>query len=136
MRWPRRTVMIGISAAVAAIGLVAAIIAALLPGPDPPVNPQGRLRKFPASCCPHSPASRCRRSARGRGRVGGDRACLGAQQGTGGVMCTRPGSNVVGWGYGLTRQVSMAWALPPGRSITRAWGPAVPVRRGRCAVES
>ena len=39
MRWPRRNVMIGVSAAVAAIGLVAAIIAVLLPGPGTPVRP-------------------------------------------------------------------------------------------------
>jgi DUF3048 family protein len=39
MRWPRRNVMIGASAAVAAIGLVAAIIAVLLPGPAAPVRP-------------------------------------------------------------------------------------------------
>lgn len=39
MRWPRRNVMIGVSAVVAAIGLVAAIIAVLLPGPATPVRP-------------------------------------------------------------------------------------------------
>ena len=39
MRWPRRNVMIGVSAAVAAIGLVAAIIAVLMPGPPTPVRP-------------------------------------------------------------------------------------------------
>ena len=39
MTWPRRNVMIGVSAAVAAIGLVTAIIAVLLPGPGTPVKP-------------------------------------------------------------------------------------------------
>ena len=39
MRWPRRNVVIGVSAAAAAIGLVAAIIAVLLPGPAMPVRP-------------------------------------------------------------------------------------------------
>ena len=44
MRWPRRNVVIGVSAAVAAIGLVAAIIAVLLPGPGTPTDPQGPAR--------------------------------------------------------------------------------------------
>ena len=39
MRWPRRNVVIGVSAAVTAIGLAAAIIAVLLPGPGTPVKP-------------------------------------------------------------------------------------------------
>ena len=39
VRWPRRNVIIGVSAAVAVIGLVAAIIAVLRPGPGTPVTP-------------------------------------------------------------------------------------------------
>ena len=39
MRWPSRNVMIGVSAAAAAIGLVAAIIAVLMPGAPTPVRP-------------------------------------------------------------------------------------------------
>jgi hypothetical protein len=39
MGWPRRKVLIGVSAAVAAIGLVASVIAVLLPGPGTPVRP-------------------------------------------------------------------------------------------------
>ena len=39
MRWPRWNVLIGVSAAVAAIGLVAAIIAVLMPGPPTPERP-------------------------------------------------------------------------------------------------
>ena len=42
MRWPRRKVMIGVSAAVAVIGLVAAIIAVLRPGPGTPAKPAAR----------------------------------------------------------------------------------------------
>src|SRR5690349_15484139 len=39
VRWPRRNVMMGVSAAVAVIGLVAVIIAVLQPGPGTPVKP-------------------------------------------------------------------------------------------------
>ena len=39
VRWPRRNVMMGVSAAVAIIGLVAVIIAVLQPGPGTPVKP-------------------------------------------------------------------------------------------------
>jgi hypothetical protein len=39
MRSPRRNVMIGVSAAVAVIGLVASLLAVLLPGPGMPVKP-------------------------------------------------------------------------------------------------
>ena len=39
MRWSRRTMMIGVSAAVAVIGLVAALVATLLPGPATPAKP-------------------------------------------------------------------------------------------------
>ena len=39
VRWPRRNVMIGVWAAVAAIGLAAATMAVLQPGPGTPVKP-------------------------------------------------------------------------------------------------
>ena len=39
MRSSRRNVMIGVSAAVAVIGLVASLLAVLLPGPGMPVKP-------------------------------------------------------------------------------------------------
>ena len=39
MGWPRRNVVIGVSAALAAIALVVAIIAVLLPGQGAPVKP-------------------------------------------------------------------------------------------------
>jgi hypothetical protein len=41
MRWPRRNVVIGVSAAVAAVGLVASVLAVLLPGPGTPTGPAG-----------------------------------------------------------------------------------------------
>ena len=49
MRSSRRNVMIGVSAAVAAIGLVAAIIAVLLPGPGTPVKPASDVPRQLAS---------------------------------------------------------------------------------------
>src|SRR5690348_5844571 len=39
VRWPRRNVIIGVSAAVAVIGLVAAIVVVLQPGPGTPAKP-------------------------------------------------------------------------------------------------
>ena len=39
MKWPRRNVLIGVSAAVAAIGLAATLVAVLTPGPDTPATP-------------------------------------------------------------------------------------------------
>ena len=60
MKWPRRNVLIGVSAAVAAIGLAATLVAVLTPGPDMPATPR-RLDR--ASCTRRSPASRYRRWA-------------------------------------------------------------------------
>jgi putative ABC transport system ATP-binding protein len=50
VRWPRRNVMIGVWAAVAVVGLAAAMIAVLLPGPDAPVKTThpGAVRPGPA----------------------------------------------------------------------------------------
>ena len=39
MRWPRRNTAIAVSAAAAAIGLAASLLAVLLPGPDTPAKP-------------------------------------------------------------------------------------------------
>ncbi len=39
MKWPRRNVLIGVSAAVVAIGLAATLVAVLMPGPDTPATP-------------------------------------------------------------------------------------------------